>query len=57
MVMFFNSVFLIVCLFVCVSWCYLSFVLFFRDTSLNTYAIEKVGFSDLSMTLMKLCKT
>ena len=57
MLMFFHSVFLFVSLFLCVFCCYLSFVLFFQDISLNTYVIEAVGFSDLSMILVNLWKT
>ena len=40
------SVFLLVCC--------LCFVFFFGDVSLNTYVIEAVGFSDLSMILVNL---
>ena len=41
-----------------VCYCYFSFVLFyfFRDISPNTYVIEAVGFSDLSMILVNLRK-
>ena len=56
--MFLNSALLLVCLFVCVSCCYLPFVFcFFRDISLNTYVIQGVGFSGLSVILLNLWKT
>ena len=35
----------------------LLFLCFFRDISLNTYVIEAVGFSDLSIILVNLWKT
>ena len=41
-------VFLVV---ICLLFC------FFHDISLNTYVIEAVGFSDLSMILVNLWKT
>ena len=55
--MFFNSVFLFVCLFVFLVVIRLLRFCFFWDTSLNTFEIEAVGFSDLSMILVNLWKT
>ena len=59
--MFFNSVFLFSCLFVYVCCCcfffFVCYFFIFRDISLNTYVIEAVMFSGLSMILVKLWKT